>query len=124
MKDILRIFHHPAIRDEKVEIQRDMFNTVRKWADEQPDRNRINYVLSSASVKAGGNQKSTDPQAGHSHGAFSGSTADQIWQKIKTRDMNDMRGLEESEVGPSTGYSSPSPGPSFGYQNAVSVFFS
>lgn len=117
MTDILRVFHHPAIRDEHVEVQREMFTTVRRWADEQRDRNHINYILSSASVKAGGNQKSTDSHEGHNHGSFSGSTADQIWQKIKTRDLEEMRGLDDRETGPSSGYLSPSPSSGFGYQN-------
>lgn len=116
MTDILRVFHHPTIRNEQVEIQKSMFNTVRGWVDEQRDRNHINFILSSASVKAGGNQKSADPQGGHNHGAFSGSTADQIWQKIKTRDLNEMRGLDDRETGVSSGHLSPSPN-SFGYQN-------
>jgi hypothetical protein len=29
MNDILRCFHHPALRDESLEIHRNMFNTVR-----------------------------------------------------------------------------------------------
>jgi hypothetical protein len=29
MNDILRCFHHPALRDESLEVHRNMFNTVR-----------------------------------------------------------------------------------------------
>ena len=54
--DIARVFHHPALRDQNIEIQRSMFTVVEKWS-----RNRaqgaqdLNVVLSSESVKAGKN---------------------------------------------------------------------
>ncbi|KAH6620684.1 heterokaryon incompatibility Het-C [Chaetomium sp. MPI-SDFR-AT-0129] len=51
MSDILRAFHHPAARDDRIEIQREMFETVRKWAQETPHRGRLDHLLSSESVR-------------------------------------------------------------------------
>jgi hypothetical protein len=58
MRDVEVIFHHPALRDERVEIHRNMYRAVEKWAHERPDRGRsLDQILSSASVKAGKNHK-------------------------------------------------------------------
>ncbi|KAN0098523.1 heterokaryon incompatibility Het-C [Hyaloscypha variabilis] len=130
MNDILRVFHHPALRDESLEIHRNMFNTVRKWVEEQPDAHNLNNVLSSASVRAGRNHKTlgeAERDVGHSHGALGGhgKTSGSIWSEIQSRDLG---ALEGNDGNPSTSYmtSSPQPGspyrpphsPNFGYQNA------
>lgn len=128
MHDICRAFHHPALRDESLEIHRNMFNTVRKWVDEQPDRHNLNNVLSSASVKAGHNHKGSGEKGlEHNHGALGGhgKTAGSIWTEIKSRDLGAMEGADYNPVQP---YMSPSPNPGspnqpphspqFGYQNA------
>ncbi|CAJ2511972.1 Uu.00g075970.m01.CDS01 [Anthostomella pinea] len=103
VNDLLRAFHHPAIRDEHVEIQKSMFNTVRQWADEYPRRHEINHILGSESVKNGKNH----PTAGqgdrqvHSHGGgiFDGGMLEQLghgrpkgslWSQCATRDMDAM----------------------------------
>ena len=54
VNDIGRVFHHPAIRDQNIEVHREMFAVVEKWARSRhgPD---LNQVLSSDSVKAGKN---------------------------------------------------------------------
>ncbi|KAH8599628.1 heterokaryon incompatibility protein Het-C-domain-containing protein [Bisporella sp. PMI_857] len=112
MRDIVRVFHHPALRDEHLELHRNMFNTVKKWVEEQPDRNSLNHVLSSASVKAGrnhaGGEKSRDM---HDHGSLGGHG--------KTSDS-----LQGDDGNPNKAYlSSPQPGSpafpaqDFGYGN-------
>ncbi|MDA4131965.1 MAG: Het-C domain-containing protein, partial [Thaumarchaeota archaeon] len=55
VNDVLRAFHHPAIRDNSIQIQREMFQTVQQWVSEHPRRNEFDYLLSSESVKAGKN---------------------------------------------------------------------
>ncbi|TVY76166.1 hypothetical protein LSUE1_G005557 [Lachnellula suecica] len=129
MKDILRAFHHPALRDESIEIHRNMFNTVRKWVDEQPDRHNLNSILSSASIKAGKNHKTSgEKDLGHSHGALGGhgKTAGSIWTEIQSRDLGSMAG---NDGNPQTSYMTsspqpqpgspafPPPSPNYGYQN-------
>lgn len=58
LDDVARVFHHPALRHENVEIQRRMFDVVQKWVSKRPDRGQeLNNVLSSDSVKAGHNHK-------------------------------------------------------------------
>jgi len=60
------IFHHPAARNGQSEIQRRMFEVVQKWTQSMPDRGaRLDKVLSSESVKNGGNHKGGNP---HMHG--------------------------------------------------------
>ena len=131
MNDILRVFHHPALRDENLEIHRNMFNTVRKWVEEQPDAHNLNSILSSESVRAGTNHKTSgEKDVGHSHGALGGhgKPSRSIWSEIQSRDLGAMEG---SDGNPATSYmtSSPQPGspgrphqsPNFGYQNHASL---
>ncbi|XMA15753.1 hypothetical protein WAI453_008544 [Rhynchosporium graminicola] len=131
MKDILRTFHHPAVRDEQCELHRNMFNTVRKWVDEQPDRGQLNQILNSASVKAGRNHKeaggSSNSRDLHDHGALGGhgKTSGSIWTEIRSRDLGAMEGSDATAASNYMGSSSPqssTPGmayqsPNFGYQN-------
>ncbi|OBT87542.1 hypothetical protein VE02_03741 [Pseudogymnoascus sp. 03VT05] len=122
INDILNIFHHPAARNDHLEIHRNMFNTVKKWVDENPHRSNLNHVLGSASVKAGGNHKGGNP-AVHSHGPDNshsgfggyGQAASKVWGKIQARDLGAMREIDDV---PSRGVS-PSPStPAFGYSSA------
>ncbi len=123
MNDILRAFHHPAVRNEQVEIQRNMFNTVRRWVDEHPNRGMLNQVLGSQSVKAGKNHKE-DPttHSGHTHNTFQsmGITPQNIWNKIQSRDLNEMTDGDGMSRGMSPfASSSPSHSPNtFGYTNS------
>lgn len=118
MNDILRAFHHPALRDENIEIQRDMFKTVKMWADQHPRRNELERLLSSESVKNGknhilnqqGSGGGKRDMGGHScgsdggHGKVSGS----LWSQVRTRDLDAMQG---SDGDASANYVSPSPAP-------------
>jgi hypothetical protein len=123
MNDILRAFHHPSLRDEHLEIHRNMFNTVRKWVDEQPNRNSFNHVLGSASVKAGRNHSGDGKHNQHNHGALGGhgKTSGSIWSEIKTRDLGAMAGddtdFKPSYISSPQSHSPAMPTQSFGYQN-------
>ncbi|KAM0717475.1 hypothetical protein Q7P37_007327 [Cladosporium fusiforme] len=79
LDDVCRIFHHPAIRDNNLEVHREMFKTVENWVHHQRDpSHRLNSLLSSESVKAGKNHIVQDmtgfpnPSGGHSHGGPGG----------------------------------------------------
>ncbi|KAF2656532.1 heterokaryon incompatibility Het-C, partial [Lophiostoma macrostomum CBS 122681] len=52
LDDVMRVFHHPAIRDQHNEVHRNMFETVRKWANEYRAHN-LNDILSSDAVRSG-----------------------------------------------------------------------
>ena len=113
VNDILRAFHHPAIRDERAEIQRNMFNTVRQWLDEHPRRQEMGHLLSSESVKTGKNHlvqgHKTRGQGGHSHGLDDpghGKVAGGLWGQIRTRDLSAMEG---GDGNPQSNYMSASP---------------
>lgn len=122
VNDVLRAFHHPAVRDESIEIQRDMFKTVRMWADEYPRRHELNNLLGSESVKNGKNHLLLGQKSkGHSHGGgiFDGGVGDlmakaghgkpkgSLWESVASRDMDAM-GAGSGGVG-YMGASSPEP---------------
>lgn len=133
MRDILHIFHHPALRDDNLEVHRNMFATVRKWVEEQPDAHNLNNILSSSSVKAGHNHKSegttgTKGVHDHSHGALGGhgKTSGSIWSEIQSRDLMSLEGGDSNPNHPSFVSTPPQPGspafsqshsPSYGYHN-------
>lgn len=131
LKDITHAFHHPALRDDSLEIQRNMFNTVRAWVDAQPDRGSLNHILSSQSVKAGRNHSGNSEKGlEHNHGALGGhgKTAGSIWTEIKSRDLGAMEGNDSAPVNNynanynahASGSSTPAHhphSPQFGYQN-------
>ncbi|KAK5662841.1 hypothetical protein OQA88_6252 [Cercophora sp. LCS_1] len=92
--DVLRAFHHPAIRDDRCQIQRDMFETVRGWTQDSKHRHEINQLLSSQSVKEGNNHilpaGSTARSlggCGHGDGGH-GKTRGGLWDKVQTRDTS------------------------------------
>ncbi|KAI7766051.1 hypothetical protein LZL87_001164 [Fusarium oxysporum] len=123
VNDVLRAFHHPAARDDHIEIQRDMFKTVKKWADEHPRRHELAHLLSSDSVKnhknhilnqVQGNSRSIGG-GGCNHGTFGdmanaghGKVAGSLWSQVKTRDLDSMEGKDGN---PAAGYLSSSPAP-------------
>ncbi|KAI0019406.1 heterokaryon incompatibility Het-C [Xylariomycetidae sp. FL0641] len=104
VNDLLRAFHHPAARNESVEIQRNMFNTVRQWADEHPRRHELNHLLGSDSVRNHKNHITSGNKGGpegHSHGGgiFDGGLMEQLghgrpkgslWSQCATRDLDAM----------------------------------
>ncbi|KAK3320728.1 heterokaryon incompatibility protein Het-C-domain-containing protein [Cercophora scortea] len=103
VNDVLRAFHHPANRDENIQIQRDMFATVRNWANETPLRSRLDHMLSSESVKNGKNHILPDEKSGggssrsgpgggggsHScHDGGHGRPATSLWSQLQTRELD------------------------------------
>jgi len=66
LNDVVRVFHHPAIRDSNCEVHRNMFDVVKRWVDGRSDRGRsLDTILSSESVRAGKNHSGDND---HSHG--------------------------------------------------------
>ncbi|KAK8094102.1 heterokaryon incompatibility protein Het-C [Apiospora hydei] len=106
VNDVTRAFHHPALRDERTEIHREMFQTVRKWADEYPRRHELNHVLGSQSVKDGKNHilQGQDMMSNKGHGRPTNS----LWSKVATRDLDAMGAGQGGGVG-YMGASSPEP---------------
>jgi len=71
LSDVVRVFHHPAMRDNNNEAHRAMFGAVEKWVHSRSDRGRdLDHVLSSESVKAGHNHKGGNP---HDHSGGHGN---------------------------------------------------
>ncbi|KAL2134053.1 hypothetical protein VTI74DRAFT_1109 [Chaetomium olivicolor] len=109
VNDVLRAFHHPAARNEHVEIQRSMFETVRQWANETPYRHQLDHLLSSESVRnhknhilssqASGN-RSVPGGCGHGDGGH-GKPAGSLWAQIQSqqRDMREAAGSPTGNVG-------------------------
>ena len=56
LNDVEAIFHHPAIRNEHVEVHRTMFKAVADWLHSRRGGD-LNQILSSESVRAGNNHK-------------------------------------------------------------------
>ena len=71
LDDCMKVFHHPAIRDNSLEVHRNMFGAVEKWIQSRPDRgNGLNAILSSESVRNGKNQKGGHDHTGHTHNSM------------------------------------------------------
>jgi len=61
LNDVVRVFHHPALRDQNCELHRNMFDTVQRWAHSRPSNlPNLNDILSSESVRAGKNHIGLD----------------------------------------------------------------
>lgn len=120
--DVLRAFHHPAIRDDRVQIQREMFDTVRAWSQETAIRRELNQLLSSRSVKeghnhilppsmrsSGGSSRALPGGCGHGDGGH-GKPANSLWGKVQTSRDQSTSPRPGSRPS-SSGYGSPqSPG--------------
>ncbi|KAI9849518.1 MAG: hypothetical protein M1837_004138 [Sclerophora amabilis] len=73
LNDVVRVFHHPALRDPHFEAHREMFDVVKRWAESLPNRGaNLNNMLSSESVRAGKNHLG-ESEHSHGHGHGSGS---------------------------------------------------
>ncbi|KAF4540457.1 Heterokaryon incompatibility protein [Lasiodiplodia theobromae] len=69
LNDVVRVFHHPALRDRHCELHRNMFSVVEKWVHSRSDRGHgLNNILSSESVRAGKNHSGEQGGHGHGHG--------------------------------------------------------
>lgn len=117
VNDVLRAFHHPALRRGDVQIQQDMFRTVQSWVNEHPRRHEIDRLLSSESVRQGRNHILNQQKGGggHGHDAWEtitqlghGKVSGSLWEQVKTRDLNSLEGHDGN---PSANYMSNSPAP-------------
>lgn len=139
VNDVLRAFHHPAARNEHIEIQRDMFDTVRRWTQETPHRNNLNHLLSSESVRHNKNHVLSDGSpanrslgggCGHGDGGH-GKPAGSLWSQIQTASRENaaspssgiqpvppsMHGQAASYYAASSPQPTPSPSqPAYGHQ--------
>ncbi|KAL9103893.1 MAG: hypothetical protein Q9163_001086 [Psora crenata] len=71
LNDVVRVFHHPAIRDHGSELHQNMFSVVERWARSRPDGGQnLNRLLSSESVKQGKNHTIAQEKNSHSHGGL------------------------------------------------------
>ncbi|KAI0203184.1 heterokaryon incompatibility Het-C [Astrocystis sublimbata] len=119
VNDVTRAFHHPAIRNDRIEIQKEMYSTVRQWAHDYPRRHDLDRLLGSESVRAGKNhvQHKDGASRGHSHGGgiFDGGMEQlghgrpkgSLWDQCATRDLDAM-GAKPSGPPASSGYGRPS----------------
>jgi hypothetical protein len=95
LNDVVRVFHHPAIRDDHCEVHRTMFDTVRRWVQERPDRGaNLERVLNSQAVKAGKNHTVEDGQDVHSDHDY-GKMRDSQWETVK-KTQGRSRGLDSA----------------------------
>ncbi|KAI9684770.1 MAG: hypothetical protein M1829_000145 [Trizodia sp. TS-e1964] len=77
LEDIVRVFHHPALRDRNNELHRKMYEAVEGWVHQLPDQGQsLNNVLGSESVKAGKNHV-TNSTKGLSFGGLSRELPDE-----------------------------------------------
>ncbi|KAI9883634.1 MAG: hypothetical protein M1823_004599 [Watsoniomyces obsoletus] len=110
LDDVVQVFHHPAIRNQHNELHRNMYDTVRRWAERQPNRgSHLNTLLGSESVKNGRNHRGDDHH-GHGHGHGHGMPTHQSsgghskvrgseWERVSTRGMEPMGPLEAPPMG-------------------------
>ncbi|KAF4549134.1 Hypothetical protein D9617_23g005490 [Elsinoe fawcettii] len=76
LDDVVKVFHHPALRDEQNEAHRSMFRVVEQWVQSRPDRGRdLDNVLSKESVRAGKNHKAQSIPEGGIPNPFGGPGA-------------------------------------------------
>lgn len=76
LDDCMRVFHHPALRDNRCEVHVNMFEVVKKWAHNYRGKD-LNDLLSSESVRAGKNHSGDND---HTHGAHAhGAAGMQGW---------------------------------------------
>lgn len=143
LTDVLRVFHHPAIRDPHCELHRNMFDTIQRWTHSLPDRGAsLNNVLNSEGVRQGRNHKGDpDNPSSHTHSALPGvgnlfgsgtHTGGSPWERItQLRDTTGLRrddpdapatSIAAEYPGTATSYDAtrPAPGSASAYEGASS----
>lgn len=74
LNDIIRVFHHPALRDHRCELHQNMYSAVERWAHGRPDGGSIlNVLLGSDSVRHGSNHTVDASEQSHTHGGLPSS---------------------------------------------------
>jgi len=109
LDDVARVFHHPAVRDPRCEVHRNMFDVVQRWVNSRPDRGAsLNDVLGSEGVRQGKNHKGGDSNQSHSHGGlpgvgnfFGSSSQSKVsgapWEKLMK--LKDTTGGRRDDIG-------------------------
>lgn len=69
LNDVTSVFHHPAARDQRSEVHRNMFEVVKKWAQGYRKYN-LDEILSSDSVRAGKNHPGGIDHSSHGAGGI------------------------------------------------------
>jgi hypothetical protein len=110
LNDVMRVFHHPAIRDQKNELHRNMFDVVQRWTNQLPDRGAsLNKILGSDGVKKGLNHSGDSHDHGllgigsgkiHGYGSHSKVSGSEWEKRRKRKDkVGKTRDIEEKEYG-------------------------
>lgn len=83
--DVIKVLHHPGLRDPNSEIQTSMFENVRVWADAFPGGHRaLEMMLNSDAVRAGKNHKGGIVGGDCGHGKLKGGEWDKA-EKVKDK---------------------------------------
>ncbi|KAF2668029.1 heterokaryon incompatibility Het-C [Microthyrium microscopicum] len=98
--DVVRVFHHPALRDQNIDVHRRMYSVVETWA--RAYQGDLNNVLGSESVKQGRNH--VGGQNPHTHGAAGTSSHSKVSNSPfemfnKKRDMGFADDMGDSGYG-------------------------
>ncbi|KAH0542732.1 hypothetical protein FGG08_002871 [Glutinoglossum americanum] len=103
--DVIRVFHHPAIRDQKNELHRNMFEVLQRWTNSLPDRGAsLNKILGAEGVKKGLNHTGGNHDYGplgiapgkiHGYGSHSKVSGSE-WEKRKKRKEGKTRDIDEA----------------------------
>ena len=110
LHDVIRVFHHPGLRDMHCDIHRDMYEVVQRWEQAQRSRGiHVDQILNSESVRAGKNHIGGDKN--HSHGSggisnFMGSgTHSKVsgapWEKLSK--LRNATGVGRDDIGSNVG---------------------
>ena len=93
--DVIKVLHHPGLRDPSSEIQNAMFDIVRVWAEGYPGGfPALEAVLNSEAVKAGKNHKGGAVGGDCGHGKLKGGE----WEKVKNKKKKDGKGKKEEDT--------------------------
>lgn len=110
LHDVIRVFHHPGLRDMHCDIHRDMYEIVRRWGDAQQNRGiHIDQILSSESVRAGKNHIGGDKAHSHGSGGIGGFMGSGTHSKVsgapweKLSKLRNATGVGRDDVGGDVG---------------------
>ena len=132
LNDVVRVFHHPALRDQNCELHRNMYDTVQRWARARPTGlPDLNDILSSASVRAGKNHIGLDSSQPQGHGSGMPSIpgmsnvfgaagshsklSNAPWEKLGK--FRDSTGLSRDEIGDTENITGAFPGTNTAFDN-------
>ncbi|KAF1814317.1 heterokaryon incompatibility Het-C [Eremomyces bilateralis CBS 781.70] len=110
LNDVVRVFHHPALRQPGCEIHEKMFSAVDIWVRSRPDGGRsLNQLLGSESVRAGHNHVGGDGHGhGHGHGSASqGKVSGSPFDLFTKKREADLGGSGSGYQGSSTSWQQP-----------------